>query len=506
MGRRKSAGNTTNVTSVPEPLHIQELQNYIDFGSQKIESIRNAFLQQNRQIAKENSTLKMKLNEMESKLNQLIQENMLIRSKLSLAELSYKEKLNENLKILEDTLLKKFQDIISMFDTIRENESIELNASSSRIFQQPSSSIPSLPPSSSYDNDHSVNKKKRKSSRRQSMFIPSDFEFTTNIDHGKSNPIIHQDTIEKTPDIITTNNEGNNNNEFSPHIYDEEIPIDYNDNSLNHTNSIIDYSIPEENNIANDKQTTPVSSVPTTAKETIVNKKHAINPPRIQSKKKKIVVDEVMPLSSSSLMNSTPKRRTRGKTVDYKLPSLRAKMRRPTEKLVDATTTIDIHDLQVNYSKKNNSKSTQNISDPNNTNCITKIHPSPNLSNNENIYTIHHENSTSTNQSPSKNSSTALSDITNTNIPTKKKIAIKTRKLFKNAIINDFNDQNSAPLSSSSSASNTNNKSVSFRLSDDDLSIFDLFENTSKNNQKKGLYNRTHQNNTTLKGKKVLNL
>lgn len=69
-------------------------------------------------------------------------------------------------------------------------------------------------------------------------------------------------------------------------------------------------------------------------------------------KKNKGSVDESMPCTQSTeSVDFNRPRRTRGKTVDYRLPSLRAKMRRPTEKLVDATTTVNIQDLQVKYKK-----------------------------------------------------------------------------------------------------------------------------------------------------------
>ena len=48
------------------------------------------------------------------------------------------------------------------------------------------------------------------------------------------------------------------------------------------------------------------------------------------------MADEVLP----SIKPERP-RRTRGKVVDYTLPSLRVKMRRPSEKLVDATTFVE---------------------------------------------------------------------------------------------------------------------------------------------------------------------
>lgn len=62
------------------------------------------------------------------------------------------------------------------------------------------------------------------------------------------------------------------------------------------------------------------------------------------------MIDEVMPTTcgtTNELSDSSRSRRTRGRAINYALPSLRAKMRRPTEKLVDATTVTNIRDLQV---------------------------------------------------------------------------------------------------------------------------------------------------------------
>lgn len=84
--------------------------------------------------------------------------------------------------------------------------------------------------------------------------------------------------------------------------------------------------------------------------------------------------------------------------------------------------------------------------------------------------------------------------MTFTNKSENKKKSTRTKKLFKNAIVNNLSDENSTARPSKSSKgtsnnnnnynnfdnnnsniNNVNNKSVSFRLNEDDLAVFDLF-------------------------------
>lgn len=460
---------------------LQELQDILDQESQRVAHIKASYTQQNIAIARENSLLKVKLSEMESKVSELIQENVSVRSQLAVTQLNYKEQLNNRLAELENQLLMRFQSILDMFQEVRGQENLpssskKLNSSLPLPLQMPlpPSSLPSSKDSqlSSTSSPVSVNstssRKRRKSSRRQSMFVPSDFEFPS--DDEKI-------TVEEevTNSNIDMHNVSHDDSDFTNSIIDYSIPeendtkqYNYNQKQQQHkkimsssyqnSNSSSKLEIYKDDDNDNDNININKNTDKTNENDSV---KHSINPPRIKSKKRKIV-DEIMPITTYPEIQPQ-ERKTRGKTVNYTLPSLRAKMRRPTEKLVDATTTINIKDLQVNNRRKSNIIAKKNS-------ILQDI----------------------TNQ---KSSSPLMEKSANKGRPLSQK-----KKLFKHAIINDFNDDDMPNDSGNSSIVTTKGKSVSFRLSDEDLSVFDLIPS-------KTIAPKTYKNNsnTSLKSR-VLNL
>ncbi|KAG0671877.1 shugoshin [Maudiozyma exigua] len=547
-------------------LQFQELQDILDQESEKLIHLKNSYGQQNVAIAKENSLLKMKLNEMESKVSGLIQENVSVRSHITLTHSQYKKQLNDKLQKMENQLIERFQSILDLFQQVRVQEKLPIETHdhnngliSNRLIDLPSSlptskeslgnskeSAPVITNASAQETSSSPSmnstssRKRRKSSRRQSMFVPSDFEFpldNDNVENRESEQLQH-------PSDLLVREPG------SPVISKESTK---DDNEGDFTNSIIDYSIPEEkdtrphpttpllqkgslvnsknksttnNTVLSSMQTT--SSIPSssssvakldifrdddddttensiqTLKENIIVK-HSIKPPRIKSKKRKIV-DERMPVSNYPEINPST-RRTRGKTVNYTLPSLRSKMRRPTEKLVDATTTINIKDLQVNNRRRRTRSSNMKKT-------VSSGHVNPlidhNETENEPTSKVITEKSNEISQlsSPShikevidtkrkklaltKSSSPLVEKDINRKRPTSQK-----KKLFKQAIVNDLNDDiNDSGMNSSSRA----NKSVSFRLNDEDLSVFDLIP--AKVNTTPKTYKNNLASNNILLGKR----
>ncbi|CCE64966.1 hypothetical protein TPHA_0J01440 [Tetrapisispora phaffii CBS 4417] len=283
------------------------------------------------------------------------------------------------------------------------------------------------------ENTATLPKKRRKSSRRESFVFTDEQEFLDAADHNNNleNNNIIEDSIKEIRQIEFENNKSlkgcviekiNEEPELTnttithdlisseSESIEQEIDNNPPENSFTFTNSIIEYSIPEEatsgqesnsNIFANSKEESASknSSASSSQKLQIFNDstednksenindlssslpfdkssnqpehenmfiqlpsqnkiKHSMKPARLLGKKK--IVDEIMPINASSVIDELPntrQRRTRGKAVDYKLPSLRAKMRRPTEGFVDATTVIDIHDLQVNSKGKKNRRS-----------------------------------------------------------------------------------------------------------------------------------------------------
>lgn len=379
----------------------------MDLESQKVETIRQSYSRQNSLLAKDNSILKIKVNGLEKKISQLVQENVALRSKTSISEAIYRERLNNQLQTIENGIIQRFDEIFYIFDS-RKNESLPSSNLKSMLKRTSSRSRSCSLSSPTYlksyteplncqnnpSNDSSFNKddgqdlehkaKKRKSSRRQSMFISTSLESD-------------DEANEKVPttDEPSTNLPRELHETVQVEEAMDQLDVDEGiESTSNFTNSIIEYSIPEENStepehssskleIFNDSTnmlgtassnplplplplpvlstTLPATTTNTTATSSSNSStsshsktkiKHSMKPPRIELKKK--IIDEVMPvsnMSNSSDITFSRTRRTRGKAVDYTLPSLRAKMRRPSEKLVDATTMIDIHDLQV--SRKN---------------------------------------------------------------------------------------------------------------------------------------------------------
>lgn len=76
------------ISSVPQ---IQELQNLMDSQASKVEAIRASYSQQNTQLAKANSSLMMRLSELERKVGELVKENVSLRSTVSMGEFQYKK-------------------------------------------------------------------------------------------------------------------------------------------------------------------------------------------------------------------------------------------------------------------------------------------------------------------------------------------------------------------------------------------------------------------------------
>lgn len=564
---RHNAGNEGSVGAkvaangfnrMESTLQIQELQNLMDSQKNKTEAIKSAYSQQNSQLAKSNSSLMVRLSELEKKISELVQENLSLRSIISMSEFKYKERLSNQLQVLEEGISSRVDDIFYMLDSIRKKENLPKGSTSRSASEVKSILRTKGSGNSSYGGRNSANniqfadmddeiidsvecnepkepnentgehlkahdeekipRKKRKSSRRESIFLPNDFNFSgaeeaeclrepaleaaSQLESGIFNEQ-HQIENREMQDTVLPN--------ADIHDSSEEPEDAHAEGSFNFTNSIIEYSIPEETlgamtssemeqmssskiEVFRDEPVATTRSqgeddVNTTNNVTFIplpsqNKvKHSMRPPN--SRPRKNMIDEVMPSSGNDTgpcdIDFSRSRRTRGKAIDYTLPSLRAKMRRPSEKLVDATTFTSIHDLQVKriskrYGKNHASKS----------NAILNLEESvvPNELPTASSDLQEHANDmipsakkttkdlgiTPRDASNLSNSleKPILKDITNR--PRAK--ILKTRKLFKNAIINDICDSNikanDDQFNSSSSVS------TSFRLNEDDLSVFDL--------------------------------
>lgn len=383
-------------------VQLHEVQDVLDSQARKFSAYKEEFFQQNTELARANATLKMKIANMECSLNEVIQENVLLRSNLSNVEIRYKEKFAKQLNILEEGVTQRFQELFHIIESFREKTSIDKGENTlnenlvnnhrtsrrrrhSQLYLDDNEQASSIEINNSDCNDEQERqRKRRKSMRRQTIFVNNN----------------NRDEEEKEDENEELNNSESNNipNGSTPFEEDNENIIR---NYSFGTSEIVTSTIPEEIDNTNDQQSSTSSSKEPTKKTTkskvqksvepntsssktdvynddshklsnneqnnnnpVKNKiKHSIKPSRRTSSKLKRVVDEVMPTSkvdNDISTNFSRSRRTRGKNINYKLPSLRVKMRRPTKDMVDATTLVDIHDLEVKNKKDTTVKKEKN--------------------------------------------------------------------------------------------------------------------------------------------------
>lgn len=537
------------ISSVPQ---IQELQNLMDSQTSKVEAIRASYSQQNTQLAKANSSLMMRLSELERKVGELVKENVSLRSTVSMGEFHYKKRLSEQLDVLENGISHRVEEIFHMFDRVRMKENLSPEPSLSRfnelksILRNRRTSGSSLDgrksansiqfietddqsvhtgsagsnetiESNDRQDDESSRKKRRKSSRRESIFLPTDFDFPYHEPEPEPEP-----EKEPEPEPRKVSDDVSEDEQLEPSIeshaandvvaQDDNEGSDHAEASFNFTNSIIEYSIPEEVAPSTSAGTDQLSSskievfrdepeaVITLQKEREINDaafvplstqnkvKHSMRTPGARGRSK--IVDEVMPTTNNGSgacdIDFTRTRRTRGKAIDYTLPSLRAKMRRPTEKFVDATTFTSIHELQVTNARKKDRRHQPRRSNAPITLKESVVDTSDNqiaktqskgkeetlavseatLPDQPKPLVAHKPESTMIKNKITFQDKPILKDITN------KPKANKTRKLLKNAIINDICDTQPSAHDETFDSSGSNGSS--FRLHEEDLSVFDL--------------------------------
>lgn len=93
-----------------------------------IELIRNKYTLQNKSLAKNNSLMMLRISEMEAKVSDLINENMLLRKRKTLKDIELKRHLQTKLDIVENKLIEKFGEIFEMLKDIRLSEGIPVNS------------------------------------------------------------------------------------------------------------------------------------------------------------------------------------------------------------------------------------------------------------------------------------------------------------------------------------------------------------------------------------------
>ncbi|SCU85406.1 LAME_0D01222g1_1 [Lachancea meyersii CBS 8951] len=571
--RRENKDAPLDDTSVPV---IQQFQDLIDIQKNEFENVRAGLSQQNVQLARSNSGLMIKVREMDESISELIQENVLLRSKMSLKEHQFKERLAAAIGALEEGVLQRFDEILHMFESVRRKQSLDVPPESlarrSALMNEPRSILKKNGSRNSRDNSttaiafsenrnqvfspepcistkHTVApsegatspaaKKRRKSSRRESLFQPSDFEFSdfpANDDTSTTEqpPMTNPSSATTTEERKSPSPEG-----FEEALNDSNLPPvplqDSVEESCNFTNSLIEYSIPEElpekaieSSVTsdtpgkvqvyrdhgielpnNDMQLLPSTTTnkaqrahsssaevqhPTFVQNATSSQKKVKHSMKSRGSQKRII-DEVMPTtrgSTEDLSDCSRSKRTRGKEINYALPSLRAKMRRPTEKLVDATTVINIRDLQVEGNRRKSGSYSRDGTPLLGEESIYTSQPSARKDTPEVLQqappTHGHISAPKESEKIAEKSITSpLSSAYSPNIPklvplkdiTNKapgKLSMKTKKLFKKPIVGDLGSENSCSFDESSG-----NRSTSFRVNEEDLSLLNLLDDLKAN-------------------------
>lgn len=263
---------------------------------------RNKILAQNRALAKKNSSLMTKISELEAKMSELIQENLSYRDAQAKAEDSKRKWLAEKLSLIEESTLQRFEEMFQMFSNIRANEGLpNSNISLSNLLEftntTNSDKTVSFDSIKSPKNHTGVSNRRRKSSRRQSFYVPSEPEqdtddilFRGNI-QSLTHPCQDQDQEETVKSQDTTNE-------------------DYEDSSKQEeTREIVDSSNDEVNSV----EETPIRS----DEREIVNLDAKLNSPTKKQKKQDEDIDIMRILDIPGMYQSTKQ------ISDTRIPSLK---------------------------------------------------------------------------------------------------------------------------------------------------------------------------------------
>lgn len=109
-----------------EPINNKGLKNKQE-QHKNIELIRKKYTLQNKSLAKNNSLMMLRISEMEAKVSDLINENMLLRKRRTYKDAELKKQLESKLVNLETGLMHKFSEIFEMLKGVRMNEGIPEN-------------------------------------------------------------------------------------------------------------------------------------------------------------------------------------------------------------------------------------------------------------------------------------------------------------------------------------------------------------------------------------------
>ncbi|ODQ81129.1 hypothetical protein BABINDRAFT_160531 [Babjeviella inositovora NRRL Y-12698] len=358
MARTKKITPSVKSNPPPAPTLSQQTNTHLEL-------IRRKYLLQNKSLAKSNSVMLTKIANLETKISALITENMDLRQqKTAQSRDSNKQWLDEKLTTIENGVYTKFEEISQMFQNIRHNEGLaeretDGESRSHRVIHRASP-------------EHSG--RRRSSGRRQSLVFDDIPNLDESIDDSLVSTRSHRIQEPQNGESVPQRHDKVFHNAVSESetrvCEKEEEPSSY---------EISDYMIPEcdEEEVQSVEITlapTPKTPLPTVTASNGF-KKNTFDPLLFPSTDRSFTVysddieegeaeevaeseavlhnrlkhskpskpkslpksEEAMPRPQSVVEESTTPRRGRErKQVNYALPSLRAKMRRPTAKLVDA--------------------------------------------------------------------------------------------------------------------------------------------------------------------------
>mmetsp|Transcript_4186 Transcript_4186/g.4116 ORF Transcript_4186/g.4116 Transcript_4186/m.4116 type:complete len:541 (-) Transcript_4186:1575-3197(-) len=109
-----------------EPVKNKGLKNKQE-QHKNIELIRKKYTLQNKSLAKNNSLMMLRISEMEAKVSDLINENMILRKRRTFKDAELKKQLEAKLEIVETGLIQKFGEIFEMLRDVRMSEGIAEN-------------------------------------------------------------------------------------------------------------------------------------------------------------------------------------------------------------------------------------------------------------------------------------------------------------------------------------------------------------------------------------------
>lgn len=433
---------------------------------------KQKILIQNKALARKNSILMTKISDLETKISDLIQQNIELRAVNAKSDDQKRKWLEDKLNLIEESVNQRFSEINQIFKTIRENEGLDKSVSFKDL-KSPRKA--------------SKSERKRKSLRRQSIYIPppdsptiyeqSISQFDKNVENFNQEAIpIHfdnnnpfQDSYDNIEDIIQLEQA-----EAFEKLTELEQQHEHNNNTNNEDNDSSELT--EASNLSPIKLSSPEEKFQVFKDDSISNKIdkivsgstlnkfdqeladiqkpliHDINKIKHTKREKtKFVIDDSMPGSNVDDDSNRRRSRARSKPISYAEPSLRAKMRRQSEKFVGAADE-EAYDAYINNVLINRRKTITKEEDTNKENELIEVHKTNHTDDELK------KNILDSRESPIKKS---LIELDNINIT-------KRRKPLSNVNSNKISKKN-------------NNAKHKLNQDDDesDMSVFDLVEESS---------------------------